>query len=421
MTLTRLSAGRSQCTVSFSKEDVHSAEERALRELGKEIAADGFRKGNVPLEILRERLNADTVLEHALHELLPSVIDNLVRQHSLKPIIPPKVELSQREPLTITITFVEKPQVRVRNPGKIRVEKKEPKLDAKDVERMIDYVLEKHQVTKEVARAAMSGDRVTIDFHGKDSSETEIPEIRTSGHTVTIGSQVLIPGFEDALIDMKAGETKTFTLTFPENSPAEKLQGKPVTFTVTLIRVEEISKPTLTDEFAKKELKAESAAAFRKTVEESMREQEKGIEEERRRSALLELIREHTEVELAEELTEDEARALLHELRSQLEERKLSLEEWLKSIKKSPEDFRKELLKQAESRLKLRFGFATLLDERKIDLTDEEMEHAVLVFLAPLSKEEREKVAPLYAKNERGYVQMKWQKRVEKLIEQMLG
>jgi len=251
------------------------------------------------MNIVREKVDSEKLFEETLRHLLPSTFEKLITEHEIKPVLAPKVDAESKDPLTLKVTFIEKPEVKLKGVNKIKIEKKEPKLEEKDVEQMISYILEKHQESSEVDRGAKESDRIDMNFFGKDENGAEIEGIRTEGHQVIIGSKSLIPGFEDALIGMKKGEDKEFTLTFPEKYHAEKLQGKPVTFHVSITKIEEVKTPELTDAFAKEKLGAADVKDFRNQVEESMRVQEEQFERQRRERALLDAIREATTVDLA--------------------------------------------------------------------------------------------------------------------------
>lgn len=419
-TIKRLSAGRSECTLTFAPEQTAVAEEYALRTLGKEVSLDGFRPGMAPLELLKEKISADRVFEEMIHHLLGAQLPEILKEHQLQPIIPPKVEAISREPMTVKVTFVEKPPVKIKS-GKISVEKKEPKVEQKDIDRMMDYVLGQHRTITAVDRPVAEKDRVTLDLYGEDAEGKEIEGTRLEGRPVVIGSKELIPGFEDALIGLKTGEQKSFTLTFPATYQAEELRNKPVTFHATIRAVEEVKMPDLTDAFAQEHFQAPTAAEFKTRVEQSMEEQEEQIEQRRREQELLERIRKETTVELAPELVEEEERQLISELSDRLEQQKMTFEDWLKQTNQKPEDVRKEFQERARQRLTVRFGIEQLLEEHEVAIPDEEMATAVEQFLAPLGPVERKEAEQQYRPGRNAYEQFRWQRRVEKLMQKLLA
>lgn len=412
--------GRIECTVECTKEQALAAEERALHSLAEKVKIPGFRPGKAPRDMLLQRINPDDLTEETIHLLLPEILESLVKEQNIQTIISPKVSLKKRDPLTLSIVFVERPKVTFKGIEKISIEKKAPKVGEKDIDRMADYILQKHETAAEVDRPAQEKDRITMDFWAKDAEGKEIAPIRTQGHAVVLGSKSLIPGFEEALVGLKKGEEKAFTLTFPKDYHAKELSEKPVTFHATVTKVEEVQRPELTDAFAKEHLHVESAGAFRKELENSMVLQEERLDRQRREQELMAAIGKATVVDLPKELLEEEVRALLSDMEVQLKRQGKSLQEWMEAGKKKPEDLKKELEERARDRITLRLGIRELLEVKQITVSDEEMTAAIQELLAPLSEKERQEVEPAYAFGEQAYEQLKWQKRVEKLFEEML-
>ena len=416
----RLKGGRVECSVTFTEAEITPAEEKALHELSRDIELPGYRKGNVPMDQAKEKIDPQKLFEATVHHILPPAFERLIKDHDIKPIIHPRVEAVSREPLIIKIVFIERPEVKLKGVDKIKIEKKTPEVDDKEFQKMVDFMLDKHKVTTEVDREAKEGDLITMNFHGTDEANAEIEGIRTEGHQVEIGSKVLIPGFEDNLKGMKKGEEKSFTLTFPEKYHAEQLQNKPVTFHVTVVKIEEISKPELTDEFAKKELQSESVADFEKQMRESMQGQEMTMETQRRERVLMEELTKCTKVELAPELIDEETRQMVGEFEQQLSQQGMNMEQWMQASGKKPEEVVEEMKKQAEDRLVLRLGMQQLVEEKNIDITDEEMDQIVEGFLGQATPEQRKEGGAAYEKGAQAYEQLKWQKKVEKALAGLL-
>ena len=416
----RLKGGRVECSVTFTEAEITPAEEKALHELSRDIELPGYRKGNVPMDQAKEKIDPQKLFEATVHHILPPAFERLIKDHDIKPIIHPRVEAVSREPLIIKIVFIERPEVKLKGVDKIKIEKKTPEVDDKEFQKMVDFMLDKHKVTTEVDREAKEGDLITMNFHGTDEANAEIEGIRTEGHQVEIGSKVLIPGFEDNLKGMKKGEEKSFTLTFPEKYHAEQLQNKPVTFHVTVVKIEEISKPELTDEFAKKELQSESVADFEKQMRESMQGQEMTMETQRRERVLMEELTKCTKVELAPELIDEETRQMVGEFEQQLSQQGMNMEQWMQASGKKPEEVVEEMKKQAEDRLVLRLGMQQLVEEKNIDITDEEMDQIVEGFLGQATPEQRKEVGAAYEKGAQAYEQLKWQKKIENALAGLL-
>lgn len=416
----KLKQSRTQVTVTFAPDEVAKAEAKALEELGGSIRIEGFRPGRAPAHMLREKIDPTALSEETIRTLLPAVFTSLSKEHTLAPIIPPNVELKSRDPMTLTLTFIERPEVKVKGAEKISVKKEASKIAEKDVDRMIDYLRGQYRSTKPVDREAKEGDELVIDFVGMDGGK-EVEGTRASAFRLTLGSKSLIPGFEDAMLGARKDETKTFTVTFPADYHAEHLRGKPVAFTATVHAIEEVALPELTDAFVKEHHLGESAAELRGRVLQSLKDQEAQTERTRVEKELFTAIRAATVIDLAPELIVHEERMIFDEIARNIEKDKTTMEEWLKQTNRTVEKLQKELKEEAGKRLTLRFAIQWLLDERKIDVTPDEITSAIGEVLATVPEAERSRAEAFYKEGAEGYEELKWRKRVEKLVEGMIA
>ncbi len=409
----KLPQAKTQFTVEFTAEESKAAEDKAVEQMSQQVNIQGFRPGKAPTELVRPRLKNEAVLDETIRTLLPDSIANLGKEHDLKPIMAPMIEVESVSPIKVKLTFIEKPTAMIKNIDKIKVEKKEPKVDEKDVQRMVDYLLDQHKVLTETDRAAIEGDQVTMDFVGVDEHKNEIPGTRSSGYQAVIGSKTLIPGFEEELKGLVKDQEKSFSITFPEKYHAEHLRGKPATFSVKVTKIEEVQKPQLTDELAKEKFQAESAADFRSKITDSMRQQEEGVAQQKREEEMFDALAKATTVDLADELIEQEARAILLDLRDRLQQQGASIEDWLKQTQRDAESLQKEMRDQAKRRLTLRFGLEKALEEKKIEVTDDDVQQLI----ATLPEHDRTHVK---GPGTEEFEQLRWRKKVEKFVEMML-
>ena len=410
---------RVHCTVTFAQEAVQKQEVTALQKLGKDVKIEGFRPGHIPEHLLREHVDGAKLLEETVHGLLPETFRTLMEEHKLRPVAQPRVEAVSREPLTLKITFIEKPEVKLNGVDKISIKKKEHKVEESDVENSVGELLKQHRTFTTVDRAAKEGDQIRMDFRGTDADGKEIDGATSENYTVVLGSKTLIPGFEDALVGLKAQEETTFTVTFPEKYPAEHLRGKEGTFHVKIHAVEEVQEKELTDTFAK-ELGAESVADLRKRMRDSMIHQEERIEHQRREQALFEAIKNATVVDLPEELLEEEVRSLTTEFIEQLKRQGMEVQEWLPRVGRTVEEWQKDLKEQGKNRLQTRLGLQELIAQKSIDVSDAELEAAIQELLSPLEESQQKEIASAYAKGKAAHEQLRWQKKVEKVVDELL-
>ncbi len=421
VTVKRLPKNRVVATIIFDETQYAPAETEALSRFAQHVKIDGFRAGNAPTDMVRSKVNPDDLFEETVRILLRTALPSLADEHKIAPVVPPKVEVTSRMPVTLNVTFVEKPEVTIKKPDDISVPKKEMKVEQKDIDNVIKSVLREQRTLTPVDRAAKNGDALTIDFHAKDEQGNNIDGLHAHDYEAELGSKTLLPGFEEALVGARAGEKKTFTLTLPEKFPAAELAGKKATFDVDVKTVQEAYLPELTDEFAKTHLQAESADAFKKMVEDSIRSQDEQFARMERERNLLDEIRKRTTVEIADELLDEEVRGMIEEWAEQLQKQGKTIAQALEQQKKSAEQVEKEMRQQAEDRWKLRLGMAKLIELRSITVSPEELEEAFKVFLERLPDDQRSDATAQWQSRGTMFEEIRWRTMVDKLIEQLLA
>jgi trigger factor len=421
LSIERLPKSRVVCTVSFTKEEQAAAEERALRHLASQVEIKGFRVGSAPADMVRKRVPAEKLMEETVRDLVRPLLPEVIDENKIQPVIPPKIEIASTDPLTVKVTFIERPVVTVKDIETLKVEKKEIKADQKDIDRVVQSVLNDHRTATDVEREAKEHDRLLLDFHAMDDKGTEIEGMRAVGYDALIGSNTLLPGFEDQLKGLKKGEQKTFTLTLPEKFQAEHLRGKQATFHVTVTKVEETKLPELNDAFAKEHLNSETAAGFHEMVTKSITMQEEQFDRMRREQELMEEIRKRTTADIADELLDEEMRGLISEWSEQLEKQNMTIADALKKEGRTVEQAEADLKKQAQDRWTLRLGMAKLIEAKGVTATDEEVHAAAADFIEGLPPEQKAGAEKEIAQHGNLYEEIRWRALVEKVMEGLLA
>ncbi len=410
----RLPQARVRLKAVFDAAETAKAEKKALDRLAQTVKLEGFRPGKAPADMVKSKISPDQLFEETVHILVREHLGKLIEENKLMPIISPRIEAISRDPVTVQVTVVERPDVKVKGADKMKVDRKEMKVEEKDVQRVIDSVLAQFAIETPVERAAAMGDKVIVDFRGEDKDGKDIPGASATDFDIHLGKGSLVPGFEEAVVGLKPKDSKSFTVTMPEKYHAPELAGQPVTFHITMKNVASVVEPTLTDEFTKDKLGTPTAAEFRAQVEKNISAQDERYESQRREHALLDLIRNATTVELAQELIESETQGLLNDLADRLQQQGQTLAQWVKASGKKPQEIEEDMKKQAQDRLKLRFGLAQLIEDKKIELSKEEMDAIVKETTGGKTTGVTEGDMTERLQNEL------WRAKVEKLIEGML-
>ena len=239
-------------TVEIDKELMESGVQKAYMKARKNIMIPGFRKGKAPRKMIEAMYGAHVFFEDGLEEIFPEVYDFAVVKQDVKAVGRPSLtdmQISDDNVVTIVLTTDVYPEVTLGQYKGIEVEKPEATVAEAQIEAELNRMAENVASTETVERAAEMGDTANIDFEGFDNG-VPFNGGKGEGHDLKLGSNSFVPGFEEQIVGMTAGEEKDIDITFPEDYHAD-LAGKAVVFHVKLNKVTVTNVPALDDEFAK--------------------------------------------------------------------------------------------------------------------------------------------------------------------------
>jgi len=237
-------------TLGIPAERIDAEVNERLNKASKTVRLDGFRKGKVPMNVLKKRFG-ESIRQEVVGEVLGRTFTEAVAQEKLKPAGRPEIESVKNEPgqdLEFVATFEVMPEVVLTDLTKVVVTKPLAKVTEEDVTAMIDALRKQNASWEEVNRPAVNGDEVNIDYNGLMDGE-EFDGGSAKEFMLDLGASKAIPGFEEGVVGMSAGEEKVLSLTFPDNYHAEELKGKPVEFTIKVNAVTEAVMPSLDEAF----------------------------------------------------------------------------------------------------------------------------------------------------------------------------
>ena len=306
--------------VEVPEADISAQVQQKLLELSRTIRVDGFRPGKAPLPVVA-RQYGPRVRGDVLGETLQRTFADAIREHQLRPVGDPVFDPVSAETgagLAYTATFEVYPEIALQPLDTLTVQKPVCTLGEADVDAMLEVLRKQHANWESVARAAVEGDRLTIDYKGTvDGAELE----RGSGtdQPLDLGAGRMIEGFEAGLIGATAGETRTLDLTFPDPYHNAELAGKAVRFEVTVKAVTEQVLPTVDAAFAEKFGVTEGGVeTFRKEVLENMERERDRALQRRFNARVMEALSAAHEVELPKSLIGLEAQRMHEESRRNL-------------------------------------------------------------------------------------------------------
>ncbi|OCA56373.1 trigger factor [Photorhabdus namnaonensis] len=240
-------------TITVPVADVEKAVSSELVNVAKKVRIDGFRKGKVPMNIVKQRYGA-SVIQDVLSDLMQRNFINAIIEQKINPAGAPSYapeQFKNGEDFTYSVEFEVYPEVELKDLEAIEVEKPVVEVKDEDVDAMLETLRKQQANWKETEEAVGAEDRVTVDFNGSVDGE-EFEGGKASDFVLAMGQGRMIPGFEEGIVGHKAGEEFTIDVNFPEDYHAENLKGKAAKFAITLKKVEQRELPELNEEFIKR-------------------------------------------------------------------------------------------------------------------------------------------------------------------------
>lgn len=383
-----------EVTVSVSWDEWEKYIDVAAKQYSEEIKIEGFRPGKAPRNMVEQKVGKGALLEAAAQAALRETYAKVLEDKKIQAIGAPRAELTKLadgNPLEYKIVTAVIPQLTLKPWRKAmeKINKEYVKKDAAVSEKEIDAELENIAKSRvqhvTVQREAQDGDNVILDFTVKQGG-VPIENGTSKNHPLILGRGVFIPGFEENVIGMKAGDEKDFELTFPVEYHAENLAGKPAQFEVKVNEVQERKSPELSDEFARSLGNFKDLADMRKNVAEGMTEEKKNELKEKKRSEYIEALIELSQVQLPEVLIHEELHKMIGEFEMQLQGMGMTFEQYLGQIGKSANDLEKEWEPQAIKRVKAALALEEVVREEEISIPSEEVEAEMNKTLAQYKK-----------------------------------
>jgi trigger factor len=304
-------------TVGVPAERVDVEVDSRLQKAAKNVRLPGFRPGKVPMKVMRQRFGAG-VRQEVLGEVMSQSFQEAVVQEKLRPAGHPSIEpknLEAGRDLEYVATFEVFPDVDMVEMKDFDVEKVSAEVTDDDIDNIIDVFRKQQGSWDAVERAAVDGDKVNIDYTGtRDGEEFEGGSAADSD--LELGSGRMIPGFEDGIVGMQAGEEKTLELSFPEDYHSEELKGAAVQFKVKLNSVLELNPAPLDEDlFAKYGVEEGGEEQFRKEVGENMaRELKNAVHNKLKQQVMDALLDAHQSVEIPKALIEQEIEGMRNQM-----------------------------------------------------------------------------------------------------------
>jgi trigger factor len=376
-TVKHLSDTRVVVTIALDAAELEAAEQVALHKFAKDTKVNGFRKGKAPLELVKKNTDQALLGQETLENALSKGVAEGFLNNDLQALEQPSIEVKKYVPgqeMEFTAEADVLPEITLGDHKRLKATKQKTEVTDAEVEEVIERIAQSSSEKKAVKRAAKMGDETVIDFVGKLKGEA-FPGGTGNDYPLTLGSGSFIPGFEEALVGVKAGDKKDVELSFPKDYHAKDLAGKKVTFETTVKTVNEIVKPKLDDEFAAKVGPFSSMKDLRNDIKREITARNDQKAEDQYKDDLVRDLVKKTKVAAPKALVEMQLQSLEQDLTQNLMYQGMNFEQYLESkgYKDRDEWVKKEAEEAAEFRVKAGLTLAELSKALKVEATSDEL------------------------------------------------
>ena len=362
-------------TIEVEAAEFEAAIEKAYRKLRNKINVPGFRPGKAPRKIIEGMYGVEVFFDEAINLAFPDAYEAAVKEKELRTVGYPSVELvgeCTRQGFTFKAVAPVYPEVTLGQYQGLSAPKEEVTVTAEDVDRRLQTLTERNTRLVSVEREAKEGDTAVIDFEGFLDG-TPFDGGKGENHSLELGSHSFVPGFEEQVVGMKAGDEKDIDITFPEDYHAD-LAGKAVVFKVKCHEVKEKEVPALDDEFAKDVSEFDTLEELRADLEKQIagdreKDAQRGFED-----ALMEQVAGNLTADIPDAMVEGQARQFLENFRSQIAQQGIPYDQYMQmtgmSEAKLLEDAREPALRQ----VRMDLAVMAIIEAEHIEASEADVE-----------------------------------------------
>ena len=369
-------AVHAKVTVEITRAELEPSLNKVYLKVRKDITMPGFRKGKVPRMVIEAAYGKHVFFEDAIEEMFPDIYKECVLTQDMKPVGRPgvsKLDIGDDDSVTLVIETDLYPEVTLGQYKGLDVEKTDAEVSESEIDAEVERMAQNVARITTVDRAAAEGDTAVIDFEGfKDG--VAFAGGKGEDYELKLGSHTFIPGFEEQVVGMSAGEEKDINVTFPENYHEESLAGAPVVFKVKIREVKETVVPEKDDEFVKDVSEFDTMAELRADIEKRIRdEKQAGIDRAFENAAIEKAVANMT-VEIPDSMVEEELERQMERMEYELRSQGASLEAYAQMMGGNLDNIKNSLRPGALSSVKTNVMLDAVVDAEKIEVTEEECE-----------------------------------------------
>ena len=366
-----------ELTIQVEAEAFEAALQRAYLKNRKSMNVPGFRKGKAPRKIIEGMYGSGVFYEDAINDLYPAAYEEAVKEQGLDDVGYPKMEIVEvgKEGFTFKALVSVRPEAKLGEYKGLTAPKEEVKVTEKDIDEEIKPYIDRATRLVSVQRKAKKGDTAVIDFEGFDNG-TPFEGGKGENYDLKLGAGMFVPGFEEQVVGMKAGEEKDIDITFPEDYHAD-LAGKAVIFHVKVNEVKESQAPEVDDEFAKDVSEFETLADFRKDLGEKLQARKEAQAQNDFENAVIEQLVENMECEIPDGMVEVQTDRLMDDYAMRLQSQGIPMDQYMSMMGMTPEMMRASARPAALKQVQTEVALTAVVKAEGIQVTDEDYEAEV--------------------------------------------
>ena len=371
----KLEKSRVALTIETSAEEFEAAVNKAYLKMRGKINVPGFRVGKAPRKIIEKMYGAEVFYEEAVNIILPDAYEAAVKEQGQETVGYPQVELESctKDGVVFKCTVAVYPEVKLGQYKGLEAPKAEVKVAAADVNARLKEMADRNSRLVSVERAVKKGDTADIDFEGFDNG-VAFDGGKGENFDLEIGSGSFVPGFEEQLIGMKAGEEKDIDITFPENYTPE-LAGKPVVFHVKVNEVKVKEVPAIDDEFAKDVSEFDTLKDLKADIKKKMTAERTEAAQRAFEDVLMAKVAEGVEADIPQEMVELQAERMMEQFKQQLASQGIPFDQYLKMTGTTEADFRQQAEGPASEQVKMDLAVEAIIKAESLEASDEDVEN----------------------------------------------
>ncbi len=366
-----------ELTIQVEAAEFEEAVQKAYLKNRSRIAVPGFRKGKAPRKIIENMYGAGVFYEEAINAVYPGAYEAAVKEQGLEDMGHPVMDIVEvgKDGLTFTALVSVRPEVKLNQYKGLTAPKTVAEVTEEDIEKELQPYVRRATRLVAVEREIQKGDTAVIDFEGFDNG-VAFEGGKGENYSLEIGSGSFVPGFEDQLIGLKAGDEKDLDITFPEDYVKE-LAGKSVVFKIKVHEVKESQAPQVDDEFAKDVSEFETLADFKKDLGEKLAKRREDQAQENFENAIMEQLVDNLEAEIPDGMVETQLDRIMDEYAMRMQSQGMSMKDYMDMMGMNANMMRASAKPAALRQVQLELALTAVAEAENMEISEEDCEKEI--------------------------------------------